>query len=36
VPVQVEVCVRVAEHRYILSRVVYTLHRSRKKISRER
>jgi len=36
VPVQVEVCVRVAEHRYILSQVVYTLHRSRKKISRER
>ena len=27
VPVQVEVGVRVAEHGYILSRVVYTLHR---------
>jgi hypothetical protein len=31
VPVQVEVGVRVAEHRYILSRVAYTLHRPRKK-----
>ncbi len=31
VPVQVEVGVRVAEHGYILSREVYTLHRPRKK-----
>lgn len=31
VPVQVEVGVRVAEHRYILSRVAHTLHRTRKK-----